>query len=251
VNANTSTQHQSELGAGQAQSVNPDFIYPKSYDLTKDNALILYDKENRVIDKVCWGNPKDFQNCISNLTQSAESALSPNQSAISLQRKKTATSTSETIISQNLGNAYSTNNSSNDFLYAPISPENSNTIKPTIKEIIEGHFFQNSDNKIILHWFSPAFYDNDLSYYLEVATKTDIFDNNTTTFNFIPLNQVVTFTLPNFSLLSNQQIDIYIDLTKLGLEQNSNVNLLIFKLYLRKNESIILDEKLIGGIELM
>jgi hypothetical protein len=228
----------------------PDIVYALSYNLTNNNGLRLIDKDNKIVDEVCWGDIDNYSNCAPN----------PSNNNLSLQRKKTYNSDEDNIIDEYiykneekiyLGNAYDTDNSFNDFLYAQINPENSNIAKPTIKEIIEGHFFQNSDNKIILHWFSPAFYDNDLSYYLEVATKTDIFDNNTTTFNFIPLNQVVTFTLPNFSLLSNQQIDIYIDLTKLGLEQNSNVNLLIFKLYLRKNESIILDEKLIGGIELM
>jgi hypothetical protein len=106
---------------------NPDFIYPKSYYLAKNNALILIDKEGKVIDKVCWGDISNtnFQNCIPN----------PTTASLSLQRKKTVTSTPETIINQNLGNAYSTNNSSNDFLYAPINPENSSITRPTIKDI--------------------------------------------------------------------------------------------------------------------
>jgi hypothetical protein len=228
----------------------PDIVYALSYNLTNNNGLRLIDKDNKIVDEVCWGDIDNYSNCAPN----------PSNNNFSLQRKKTFNSDEDNIIDEYiykneekiyLGNAYDTDNSNKDFLYASINPENSNTIKPTIKEIIEGHFFKDLDNKIILHWFSPAFYDNDLSYYLEVATKTDIFDNNTTTLNFIPLNQVATFTLPNFSLLSNQQIDVQIDLTKLGLDLNSNVNLLLFKLYLRKNESIILNEKLIGGIELM
>jgi hypothetical protein len=117
VNANTS----SEI------ITNPDFIYPKSYYLAKNNALILIDKEGKVIDKVCWGDipNANFQNCIPN----------PTTASLSLQRKKTVTSTPETIINQNLGNAYSTNNSSNDFLYALINPENSSITRPTIKDI--------------------------------------------------------------------------------------------------------------------
>jgi hypothetical protein len=228
----------------------PDIIYALSYNLTNNNGLRLINKDNKIVDEVCWGDIDNYSNCAPN----------PSNNNLSLQRKKTYNSDEDNIIDEYLykneekiylGNAYDTDNSFNDFLYVQINPENSSTIKPTIKEIIEGYFFKDLDNKIILHWISPAFYDNDLSYYLEVATQTDIFDNNTTTFNFIPLNQVATFTLPNFLLLSNQQINVYIDLTKLGLEQNSNVNLIIFKLYLRKNESIILDEKLIGGLELM
>jgi len=227
----------------------PDIIYGFSYDLSKNNGLRLIDKDNKIIDEVCWGDVDNYLNCAPNPSNN-----------FSLQRKKTTNSTQETILDEYiyrnedkiyLGNAYDTDNSFNDFIYAENNPENSNIAKPTIKEITGGHFVQDLDKKIVINWLSPAFYDNDLSYYLEVATKTDIFDNNTTTLNFLPLGQVATFTLPNFSLLSNQQAYGQIDLTKLGLDQDSNINLLLFKLYLRKGETIILDEKLIGGIELM
>jgi len=117
MNKNTSTE----------TTTSPDFIYKKSFNLAKDNGLKLIDKEGRIIDQVCWGNVPnpDFQNCPSN----------PTSTSLSLQRKKTATSTSETIATQNLGNAYSTNNSSNDFLYTTINPENSSITRPTIKDI--------------------------------------------------------------------------------------------------------------------
>jgi len=169
VNANTSSE----------MTINPDFIYSKSNDLAKDNGLILYDKENKIIDQVCWGNPKDFQNCASN----------PNSTSLSLQRKKTATSTPETIISQNLGNAYSTNNSLNDFVYASINPENSSITRPTIKNIQN---FQVSFGRPIItykdhpspsgssydlrfSWISPIIYDKEgLRYELRLATSSQI-----------------------------------------------------------------------------
>jgi hypothetical protein len=220
VNANTSTE-----------TVNPDFIYPKSYDLAKDNALILYDKENRIIDKVCWGNVpnSDFQNC----------ALNPTSTSLSLQRKKTASSTPETIITQNSGNAYSTNNSLNDFLYAPINPENSLISKPTIKDIknfqvtlgkpIITYKYYNYDSGGVLRgpegncrtcpiysdnlsglsydlkfkWYSPIVYDKEnLRYELRFASSSgvsfqDFLFLNTSTVRFLD-EQEIDFNIYEF-----------------------------------------------------
>jgi hypothetical protein len=199
VNANTS----SEI------TTNPDFIYPKSYDLAKDNGLILIDKEGKVIDKVCWRDilNTDFQNCISN----------PTSTSLSLQRKKTATSTPETIINQNLGNAYSTNNSSNDFLYAPINPENSSTTRPTIKDIQN---FQVSNQGRIYNfsWLSPAYYDENLNYELLIST----FSSSTfrtiasTTFKILE-SQSLSLNLCNLNIASGT--DLYFQLNLLNNSQ--------------------------------
>jgi hypothetical protein len=204
VNANTSSQHQSELGAGQAEiTVNPDFIYPKSYYLAKDNGLILIDKEGKVIDKVCWRDilNTDFQNCISN----------PTSTSLSLQRKKTATSTPETIINQNLGNAYSTNNSLNDFLYAPINPENSSITRPTIKAIQNFQVFlgrpiitykdhpspSGSSYDLRFSWISPIIYDKEnLRYELKFASSSVISFQN----SFL-------LSISNINFLDEQEID--------------------------------------------
>jgi len=197
VNANTS----SEI------TTNPDFIYPKSYDLAKDNGLILIDKENKIIDQVCWGNPKDFQNCISN----------PTSTSFSLQRKKTATSTSETIINQNLGNAYSTNNSSNDFLYAPINPENSSITRPTIKAI--QNFQVTNQGKIYnFTWLSPAYYDENLSYELSISTSSfSTFQTIASTTFKILENQFLSLNLCNLNITSGT--DLYFRLNLLNDNQ--------------------------------
>jgi len=238
VNANTSSPYQSELGTGQAGTINPDFIYPKSYDLAKDNALILIDKEGKIIDQVCWGNVPNLRNCALNPNQSAESALSPNQSALSLQRKKTATSTSETIMNQNLGNAYSTNNPANDFLYAPINPENSSIKRTTIREIRD--FKVNLGEPIITYidpnnygtdglyglsyelrfsWFSPVLYDkNNLQYQVKVATET------ISTIEFKPLDREETiFNLYEFYLKTNNILQGELTFILNLVDENQNI----------------------------
>jgi hypothetical protein len=199
VNANTS----SEI------TTNPDFIYPKSYDLAKDNGLILIDKEGKVIDKVCWRDilNTDFQNCISN----------PTSTSLSLQRKKTATSTPETIINQNLGNAYSTNNSSNDFLYAPINPENSSTTRPTIKDIQN---FQVSNQGRIYNfsWLSPAYYDENLNYELLISTfSSSTFQTIASTTFKILESQSLSLNLCNLNIASGT--DLYFQLNLLNNSQ--------------------------------
>jgi hypothetical protein len=201
VNANTSLEI----------TTNPDFIYPKSYDLAKDNGLILIDKEGKVIDKVCWRDilNTDFQNCISN----------PTSTSLSLQRKKTATSTPETIINQNLGNAYSTNNSSNDFLYAPINPENSSITRPTIKDI--QNFQVSNQGKIYnFSWLSPAYYDENLSYELLISTSSP------STF------QIIAST--TFKILENQSLSL--NLCNLNIPSGTD---LYFQLNLLNNSQIL------------
>jgi hypothetical protein len=199
VNANTS----SEI------TTNPDFIYPKSYYLAKDNALILIDKEGKVVDKVCWRDILniDFQNCISN----------PTSTSLSLQRKKTATSTPVTIINQNLGNAYSTNNSNNDFLYTPINPENSLITRPTIKDI--QNFQVTNQGKIYnFSWLSPAYYDENLSYELLISTSSSSTFQTiaSTTFKILE-NQTLSLNLCNLNIPSGT--DLYFQLNLLNNSQ--------------------------------
>ncbi len=214
-------------------SINPDFIYPKSYDLAKDNALILVNNEGKIIDQVCWGNVPNFQNCNLNPNQSAESVLSPNQSAISLQRKKTATSTSDTIINQNLGNAYFTNNSLNDFLYAQINPENSSILKPTIKNI--QNFQINNQGKIYnISWFSPAYYDENLNYEFLISTSSD--------------SQFQIITSTPFQILDNQFISFNLCPFIFNLPINTNLNLKI-NLVNQNNQILTTTSTLIKSID--
>jgi hypothetical protein len=214
-------------------SIDPDFIYPKSYDLAKDNALILIDKEGKIIDQVCWGNVPNFQNCNLNPNQSTESALSPNQFAISLQRKKTATSTPDTTINQNLGNAYFTNNSSNDFLYAQINPENSSILKPTIRNI--QNFQINNQGKIYnISWFSPAYYDENLNYEVLISTSSD--------------SQFQIITSTPFRILDNQFISFNLCPFIFNLPINTNLNLKI-NLVNQNNQILTTTSTLIKSID--
>jgi hypothetical protein len=224
VNANTS----SEI------TTNPDFIYPKSYDLAKDNGLILIDKEGKVIDKVCWRDilNTDFQNCISN----------PTSTSLSLQRKKTATSTPETIINQNLGNAYSTNNSLNDFLYAPINPENSSITRPTIKYIQNFQITlgrpiitykdhpspSGSSYDLRFSWISPIIYDKEnLRYELRFASSSvisfqDSFLLNTSTISFLN-EQELNFNVYEFYKETNNILPSSTIFYLVLLDENNNI----------------------------
>ncbi len=188
----------------------PDIFYAKSpqYNLAEDDALILYDSENNIIDEFSWkevDNEKSFQ------------------------RKKTASSTENTLVNEelNLGNAYDTDNNS-DFLLANPYPENSSITKPTMKEIkdfkaeIEGSLYHFS-------WFSPALYDQNLKYELRYSTSSETNFENAT-----PIN----ITLPEFHLLSNQKASL--DYCRLGLKTKT----ITFHLGILKENQLINSTKI-------
>ncbi|GIW67658.1 MAG: hypothetical protein KatS3mg096_526 [Candidatus Parcubacteria bacterium] len=189
-----------------------DFIYAKSHNLAKNNGLILYDKDNNQIDYVCWGNITNFNDCVAN----------PTSTSLSLQRKKTSTSSSETIINQNLGNAYSTNNPSNDFVYAPLNPENSLITKSTIKNILDFQI-KTEDKNYLLSWFSPAYYDQDLIYEIKVSTSSTSTD-------------YLLIATTTFSILSNQQFNLNICQLQLDFLPNTDI---YFQLNLKNDNQTI------------
>jgi len=216
-----------------------DIIYPSSYDLAKNNALRIVDKDNNLIDEVCWGQVSGFSNCLNN----------PTSNNLSFQRKKTAFSSFENIKSEflnkngeklYLGNAYDTDISFFDFIQAELEPENSKVTKPTLKEILPLDISLLEDNKVILKWFSPAFYEKDLFYLLKVSIANGFDNLNTSTLNFIDLSQNIN--LPSFEILSFQEVKFNLDFQTLNLDTNFNDRLLIFKLSL-ENKDNIPDEK--------
>ena len=155
VNANTSSDF----------IVEPDIIYPKSYDLAKNNSIRLYDKDGNLIDEFSWNevdNSKSFQ------------------------RKKTASSTEETIIFEPYGNAYDTDQNS-DFILAQPNPENSKVRREMIKRI-ENFRAEIQDKTYKLSWLSPAFYDQNLVYEISYTTSSEATTSiflATTTFNLL------------------------------------------------------------------
>jgi hypothetical protein len=195
----------------------PDIVYALSYNLTNNNGLRLIDKDNKIVDEVCWGKIDNYSNCYQ------DDHLDSN---FSLNRKKTKNSTRENISNEYieinneriyLGNAYDTNNSNEDFLYAPINPENSSITRPTIKDI--QNFQVNNQGKIYnFSWFSPAYYDENLSYELSISTSSSsTFQTiSSTTFKILE-NQSLSLNLCNLNIPPGT--DIYFQLNLLNNNQ--------------------------------
>ena len=197
----------------------PDIVYALSYNLTNNNGLRLIDKDNKIVDEVCWGKIDNYSNC------KQDNPLDIN---FSLNRKKTKNSTSENILNEYietnneqiyLGNAYDTNNSNEDFLYAPINPENSSITRPTIKDI--QNFQVTNQGKIYnFSWFSPAYYDENLSYELSISTSSS------------STSQIIASA--TFKILENQSLSL--NLCNLNIPSGTDLN---FQLNLLNNSQIL------------
>jgi hypothetical protein len=178
----------------------PDIVYALSYNLTNNNGLRLIDKDNKIVDEVCWGKVDNYSNCKQD---------NPLDSNFSLNRKKTKNSTRENILNEYvetnngriyLGNAYDTDNSNEDFIYAPINPENSSITRPTIKDI--QNFQVTNQGKVHnFSWFSPAYYDENLSYELSISTSlSSTFQTIASTTFKILENQSLSLNLCNLNI---------------------------------------------------
>jgi hypothetical protein len=195
----------------------PDIVYALSYNLTNNNGLRLIDKDNKIVDEVCWGKIENYSNCKQD---------NPLDSNFSLNRKKTKNSTSENILNEYietnngqiyLGNAYDTNNPNEDFLYAQINPENSSITRLTIKDI--QNFQVTNQGKIYnFTWFSPAYYDENLSYELSISTSSSSTFQTiaSTTFKILE-NQTLSLNLCNLNIPSGT--DLYFQLNFLSDNQ--------------------------------
>lgn len=97
-------------------NIKPDLQYAASYGIADDNTVILY-KNNQIIDKVGFGNAKDFEKM---------AAMNPENSR-SIERKSFASSTEESMNAGSLdGNGYDSDNNSEDFILRGNSdPQNS------------------------------------------------------------------------------------------------------------------------------
>jgi len=98
----------------------PDIWWPKSYEVTQDNTIIIYDSQNKIVDKAGFGEASDFE----------ISAFPSNPgNSQSLERKVTYSSTPESLSAgadKFLGNGWDTDNNSADFvLQSAPNPQNS------------------------------------------------------------------------------------------------------------------------------
>jgi hypothetical protein len=109
-----------------------DITYSSSYQLAKDNAIVLINNQNQVVDKVGWGNISVFE------TQANQNPQE-NQSLI---RKAGESLTLESLnsIERNFGNSYDSDNNQFDFLISnqpePQNSSNSQEIPPVVFTLI-------------------------------------------------------------------------------------------------------------------
>ncbi len=139
-------------------NIKGDDEYTTNNFLAKDNTVLLYDNNGKIIDKAGWGEAKDFET----------SAFAANPSAgQSLERKANAQSTSESLLigdDKFLGNGWDTDDNSADFVLRNIShPQNSAGLAEPRPPAITG--FQISrldgddidyDSVLMLGWLAPA-----------------------------------------------------------------------------------------------
>jgi len=98
-------------------NVKPDIFYPVSYSMAEDNTILLY-KNSMIIDKVGFGEAKDFEGSPSENPKKFES----------LERKAFSTSTSILLSPGGLhvffGNSFDSNNNLYDFILKGDDPQN-------------------------------------------------------------------------------------------------------------------------------
>ncbi len=208
----------------------PDVIYAKSHDLTKNNTLILLDNNNQEIDRFSW---KEATTSTSKAYQRKRLYDCPNESG-------------DISSCSYFGNAYDTDNDS-DFVLTDSEPDNSSIIRETIVklqgEISSIERISSTTALFSIIWISPAIYKKELEYKLLIGTSTGVYA--TSSEQFLPINDYATFTtpLPQFHLLKNEEINIEVNMENLGLD---NLNLIRFKLLLKRNDEIILESEPFG-----
>jgi hypothetical protein len=101
--------------------IQPDIFWPSSYNLASDNTIILYDASGTIIDKVGWGQAKDYE------TNPFPQNPNDNQS---LERKASFYSSASTLalngIEEKSGNSFDSDNNAFDFVLQDYpNPQNS------------------------------------------------------------------------------------------------------------------------------
>ncbi|MER3581550.1 MAG: hypothetical protein C4347_01745 [Patescibacteria group bacterium] len=156
-------------------STQPDYTWQSSkiLSLTTDSALILVDKNNNIVDYVCWGNfnNSDFPN-INNC------APNPPPNKVLL-RKAGIDSTEETMKNEekNFGNSFDTDNSFNDFLITDPEPQNSQSEKerPPITFTNEKILINTSTNILTLEFNFPYQLIENSYYKISLNSTTSFF----------------------------------------------------------------------------
>lgn len=140
--------------------VQSDIIYPSSsaYGLTFNNGLMLVNNNNQIIDKVCWGEVNNYDNCL----------INPPPAKVFV-RKAGKNSTEETIKNEekNYGNSFDSEIINNNFLLTDFEPQNS-----SVEEIPPVYFSQEklliNGEKITIQFVSPYQKLEDANYEIKI-----------------------------------------------------------------------------------
>lgn len=169
-----------------------DLTYSGSYNLAKDNSVILLNNNNEIVDLIGWGEAIRYENI--------PFRQNPSQNT-SLVRKAGYESNSQTMISRelNFGNSLDTDNNSFDFILMNPEPQNSNSqpeIPPAEISLIN---FEENENNLIFEIISP-YQKLSNSFYKLIAINSSDLEENQNIENYLRnnwQNLIVDYNLPN------------------------------------------------------
>jgi hypothetical protein len=165
-----------------------DLVYSESYNLAKDNSLVLINNNNEVVDLVGWGSAPRYE--------SNAFSQNPGQ-GVSLVRKAGFESTQESMVSNeiNFGNSLDTDNNNFDFVLLNPEPQNSRSQAEQPPQEIRLINFDNTENNLIFEIISPYRISNNSRYVLltfNIEDNQDIDNYLRTNWQNLSLN----YTLP-------------------------------------------------------
>jgi hypothetical protein len=206
-----------------------DITYSSSYQLAKDNAIVLINNQNQVVDKVGWGNISVFE------TQAAQNP----QENQSLVRKAGESSTLESLnnIERNFGNSYDSDNNQFDFLISnqpePQNSSNSQEIPPAAFTLIN---YSEENNVFNFEIISPYRRLGEGRYVILAFDSSEFpeTENEEEIYNFIRSNwrnNILNVNLPEVRFTGKKE-NIRVDLSNL---ENIDDKIIILGLLINNN----------------
>ncbi|MCS7183788.1 MAG: lamin tail domain-containing protein [Patescibacteria group bacterium] len=147
-----------------------DIIYAESYNLARDNSIMLINNNDEIVDLVGWGSAVRYETTAFN--------QNPPQ-GLALVRKAGMDSNSQSMTTNeiNFGNSLDTNNNNFDFLLISPEPQNSQS-QPEIPPIeISLINFEDLENRLLFEIISP-YQELSNSYYALLSVDTSEIDEN-------------------------------------------------------------------------
>ncbi|GIW66252.1 MAG: hypothetical protein KatS3mg095_0150 [Candidatus Parcubacteria bacterium] len=202
-----------------------DIKYVGSYNLAKDNSIVLVNNNNEVVDLVGWGESRYYEN----------NPFNPNPpQGKTLTRKAGYDSNFESMtnLETNFGNSFDSNNNSFDFILSNSEPQNSQNNPEIPPHNIHLTNFEDDDNSIIFDIISPYKRLNN-AYYVLLEVNSTLIDEDQDFNNYIR-NNWQSLVINNINL---PQVEFYGK--KQRIEINFNNDEKIYLLGLVENNQII------------